>query len=182
MTHKYKAHIKEEQTITNHDGELVTTTKTQAFRAVAEPSFVKMYVDDVSRLSNLGSTANKLLFALVKRVGYDSVITLAPYIKMEICREMGIKSAQTVENALGELKKNDVITNIGRGTFMLNPNFFAKGQWREIENLRESFRIELKITYDNHGKRIESNIETGVVESEGLAHIVCSDGEKVDLN
>lgn len=182
MSHKYKTHHKEEVTRYDPDtGEVSVSTRTQVFKAVAEPSFVKMYIDDISKLSNIGSTATKLLFAMVKRVGYDSVITLAPYIKKEMCKEMGIKSAQTVENALGELKKNKLITNIGRGTFMLNPEFFARGQWNEIEKLRDAFKIELKITYDSEGRRVESNLQTGVLEVEGRAFIN-DDMGSVELN
>ena len=139
-------------------GELLVTRKTKHFRSIPEPSFIKMYIEDVSKLNSLSNTAKNLLFSMVNRVGYDSVITLHLQAKREMCSEMGIKSTQTIENTLKHLVDAGMIKRVCRGSYMLNPEYFAKGQWSDIKKIREAYQVVLTVTYDKHGKKIESNI------------------------
>ena len=148
------------ESIDRETGEVEVTSRVQTFKSVSEPSFVKMYVDDVSNLNKLSNTAKNLLLSLVRRLGYDSVITLHKQAKQEICREMGIKATQTIENKLSELLKSGIIKRVCRGSFMLNPDYFAKGQWNDVNKLRDAYKLTMTVTYDNHGKKVESNLSS----------------------
>ena len=155
MAYKHKEY--ESTTVDRQSGEIIIDKTVKSYKVNAEPSFVKMYVDDVAKLNRLGKTASSLLFSMVKRVGYDSVIALSLHVKREMALEMGIKSVQTIDNTIGELISNEVMTRMCQGTYMLNPNYFAKGSWKDVRELRNGY-IEMKITYNEDGRKVESSM------------------------
>lgn len=155
MATKHKEY--EFTTINHQTGEVVVDKVMKSYKVDSEPSFVKMYVDDVAKLNKLGKTASSLLFSMVKRVGYDSVIALSVHVKREIAIEMGIKSVQTVDNTIGELIHNEVLKRVCQGTYMLNPHYFAKGSWKDVKELRGGY-IQMKITYNEEGRKVESTM------------------------
>lgn len=179
---KHKETIHER--IDRSSGEQTITTHIQTFKSASEPSFVKMYIDDIAKLNDLGRTSQRLLFALVKRIGYDSWIHVNKKTNREIAIEIGIKSVQTIYNELRKLVNADVLRKEdgSRGSYMLNPEYFAKGEWKNIRQLRKDYKLILKITYDKDGRKVETDFQKDVhTDENGDQYIVSNDGDRIDL-
>ena len=116
-----------------------------------EPSYVKLYIQDIMLFCGLKSRSADIVFMLLRRLDFDGIITLTRRWKENASRELGIKP-QTFDNYLQEIKKKNIIKPIGRSEFMMNPNLFAKGSWSDIRRMREKY-LNVAITYTN-GKRI----------------------------
>lgn len=149
-----KAHV-----IDMRSGEVVETTSTNVFRLPSEPPYVKMYLDDLCGLIKVPDGHKGLLISLLRRLDYDGYIVLSPRSRKEIAASMGIAD-QTFRNRLNELCKTGVIHRASTNEYLVNPTYFARGEWRTICSQREAF--QLKITYSDKGRKIE----TGKVEAE----------------
>lgn len=147
--------IYKSETINHVTGEVTSTTKVKSFKG-DEPSFIKLYLDDISYLYELPKAASELMMELLNYVTYGTQeIVLNKVIKDRISTKTGL-AIQTINNRLVELVKKGVLSRNEdeRGIFTLNPYLFGKGEWKDIKELREQ-NLHLKITYDAAtGKRI----------------------------
>lgn len=134
-------------------GEVLEETSTNVFRLPSEPPYVKMYLDDLCGLINVPDGHKALLINLLRRLDYEGYIVLSPRSRKEIARSMNIAD-QTFRNRLNELCKTGVIHRESTNEYLVNPMYFARGEWRKICAQREAF--ELKITYSEKGRKIET--------------------------
>jgi hypothetical protein len=117
-----------------------------------EPDYVKMYVADLSKLVGLKEGHGRILPFIAASVGYDGFISLAGGRKARIALTAGC-SVKSVNNAITEYVKAGILIRAGRAEYELNPMLFAKGEWRNIRERRQSFTA--KITYSSAGRIIE---------------------------
>jgi hypothetical protein len=110
----------------------------------AEPSFVKMYIEDLARILGLQAGHQEILMYVAASVDYQGIVSLAIGRKARIAATIGC-SVKSVDNAIGEYVKHGVLARIGRGEYELDPKLFAKGEWRNIRERRSSFKTT--ITY-----------------------------------
>lgn len=136
----------------NHEtGEVIASSKETIIQFPAEPEYIKLYLDDINRIYELPN--DSILYEVMKRMDYDGLINLSKYAKDLICKKLDLKP-QTLANYLQILKKKDIITAVGTGTFMPNPNLFGKGSWKDIYNRRKTYEsIKLQITYKSDGSK-----------------------------
>ena len=120
-------------------------------RIPREPSFVKLYIDDIMLLHNMPATASSLLHLLVRKLDYDGYISLNAASKRLFAEELGV-SVSSINNQFYKMVKKDILRRKDTGLFMLNPMLFAKGSWIDVLALRESY-FQLSITYSPDGKR-----------------------------
>lgn len=146
-------------TTVNHEtGEIKESTTVRAVKG-EEPSYVKLYLQDISYLYGLPATAGDLMHELLQYVTYGTQqIILNASVKEKICEVTGI-AKQTLNNRLQDLVNKGIIARDGRGVFVLNPYLFGKGDWKSVRELR-SKNIHLKIVYDKetNTRRIHGNI------------------------
>lgn len=133
-------------------GEIYKEINSKTTKIPKEPPFIKLYLEDLIKLNNLPKSNSSVLYELVKLVNYDGEINLSPFSKERIVKILKIKNPKSLDNSIQQLVKTDIMKRIGRGCFILNPNLFAKGNWNDVRKLREKY-IELKITYNNNGKK-----------------------------
>lgn len=131
-------------------GEIVKETTVSTSVSIHEPPYIKMYVDDLSRLLNVPDAQKKLMHLLVGKIDYDGYITLSKRYRIEMCSILGIKD-QALRNNLSKLAKTGLIRKAGYGEYQVDPNLFAKGSWASIVKQREAFRMS--ITYSPDGTR-----------------------------
>lgn len=148
-----KAKVLKESTTTFVDanGNVIEETNIKEMSVPREPNFVKLYIDGLSRIFDLSGGENKFLIELLKYVTYDNEITLNSGVKKRISEKTGYK-AQTIDNYISTLKRHKIIraTNY-RGIFMINPEIFGKGDWKEIYKYRAKFQklcVSFEITND----------------------------------
>ena len=145
-------------TINHETGEVKESTTVRAVKG-EEPSYIKLYLQDISYLYGLPATAGDLMHELLQYVTYGTQqIILNASVKEKICEVTGI-AKQTLNNRLQDLVNKGIISRDGRGVFVLNPYLFGKGDWKSVRELR-SKNIHLKIMYDKetNTRRIQGNI------------------------
>lgn len=114
-----------------------------------EPPFVKIYLKDILYLKDLPKSYNPLLLALLKRAGWakDGMeISLTAGTKRLIAKELNIQNIRTINNALSNFVKADVLFRVETGVYRFNPYLFGKGDWQDISKLR------LQIEYTLEGR------------------------------
>lgn len=114
-----------------------------------EPPFVKIYLKDILYLKDLPKSYNPLLLALLKRAGWakDGMeISLTAGTKRLIAKELNLQNIRTINNALSNFVKADVLFRVETGVYRFNPYLFGKGDWQDISKLR------LQIEYTLGGK------------------------------
>lgn len=114
-----------------------------------EPPFVKIYLKDILYLKDLPKSYNPLLLALLKRAGWakDGMeISLTAGTKRLIAKELNLQNIRTINNALSNFVKADVLFRVETGVYRFNPYLFGKGDWQDISKLR------LQIEYTLEGR------------------------------
>ncbi len=160
MTMNYKE--KKMTYVDNLTGEIMQSTTTISYenRLPPEPPYIKLYTDDLGDLFGLSLSASNVLLCLVSMADYAGEVVVTKGVKERIAIRIGAKLTKTgkpslsaVNNALTDMIKAGIINRVGdagSGIYMLNPNLFARGKWRDIYRQRKSFRMT--ITYKDDGK------------------------------
>lgn len=148
--------------IDNLTGEIMHSETVVSYekKLSTEPPYIKLYTTDLGSLCGLTSAGIKVLLPLVSLANYDGEISLSRGLKDRIAKQLDV-SLGLVNNAITDLVKKDVILRIGSegsGLYELNPNYFARGKWREIYEKRKSFKMT--ITYKDGGKNGKREIVT----------------------
>ena len=142
--------------VTNEQGEIKKQIMTSSSIYEAEPSYIKLYIEDISNLFKLPPSSSKIIIAFAKAINYNGQIIVTNYVKKQIANELGYKSTQVISNSLTTFLKKKLMRRVGTGAYVLNPHLFAKGAWRDIKKLRVEW-LELNIQYTRDGKRIINN-------------------------
>jgi len=119
-----------------------------------EPPFVKLYLDDITRLHKLPATASSLICLLLRKLDYDSILTINASSKRGFAKELSV-SVSSINNQFYAIVEKGIISRIDVGVYMFNPNLFARGLWQDVVELREKY-IKLTITYDGTGRNVAS--------------------------
>lgn len=143
-------------------------------RLPAEPPFVKLYIDDLSKLLDVTEAPKRLLLLLVERLDYDGFISITPAARKRMCERLGIKP-QTFANYLQNLVKSDLLRSAGRGEYCVNPLYFAKGDWSQIVQLRDAYKsgLELRISYEPDGRKVVRAVQRSVSPQLPLFEELC---------
>ena len=134
-------------------GEVVTRSVTKKFKN-DEPSYIKLYLQDIAYLHDIPKGAEVVLKELLKLVTYGTQeITVLSHHKKQIEKETGL-AIKTIDSRIQDLANKGIIERVSRGVYTLNPYLFGKGDWKTIDQLRNK-NIHLKIVYDKEtNKRI----------------------------
>lgn len=119
----------------DQSGEEISSVEDSVYRYDSEPPHIKIYLKDILYLADMPGRYNSLLRALFGRVGWDNRIVLNAALKRIIAKEIGSTDA-TIDNYLGDLVKGEILIREDKGLFVLNPFYFGKGKWKQIEDLR----------------------------------------------
>lgn len=145
--------------VNNLTGEMLQSNTIISYESKlpTEPAYIKLYVEDIGRLCDLTRGEIRVLVKLVARIGYDGKVLLPLGIKRTISEELDC-SLSAVSNALTALTNSGIIERIDGGVYGLNPNYFARGKWRDIYEQRKSLRIT--IDYKDNGGEGKREIVT----------------------
>jgi len=141
------------QTIQDYEGNVVEKRSNLVFRHGAEPDYIKLYLDTILYLSDLPAWVNGTLLYFLKRATYASseqVVYMNSCLKNEMMASLQV-SKSTIDKAITNLVKSNIIYRKGRGTYVINPNLFGKGEWKDIENIRleVDFNYKKGITFNS---------------------------------
>ncbi len=152
MRGRYERNVAYSETTTKigDNGEIIETTNTSRFKAEVEPSYIKLYIEDIAYFYKLDISSD-LMYALLKYVNYEQEIVVNKTIKERIAKELN-KSLSYVNNNITKLVKNEVIIRAGTGLYELNTYLFGKGNWKDILKHRRS--LELNVFYNFQEERV----------------------------
>ncbi len=117
------------------EGELLEErVETKIVRKVSPKDFIQVYLEDLSKLFNIGSpTEIKVLISLWKHTSFNkqgealgNKVVLIKSIKASIAEDIGT-SIGTIDNAISKLVKKDLLIKTDRSVYLLNPKYFFKG-------------------------------------------------------
>ena len=148
MEKRYTKSVTKETIVTDKNTGEILEENIQTAQWKSEPEFVKLYLEDISKLIDLPKDAQKTILALLRKMNYDNQIVLAKQIKTELAATLNIKT-NTFEHSLGTLVKKNVLLKKGNNVYLVNPFLFGKGSWKSIQEIR------MTITYNQDGRLIE---------------------------
>lgn len=145
---RYQKNVIKETVTDSGTGEVLAETVTrQAIRKrPPEPQYVKFYIDDLILINELPTKSSSILWELVKLTAWGNKIILNGAIKKDICARLDIKMS-TLNNALSNFVKKEILYRLDTGIYMPNPYLFARGDWEYIDDLR------LIVDYKPDGKK-----------------------------
>lgn len=143
---KFDAEYTETDLIT---GEILTNRKTSYIHKKSnEPKFVKLFLDDIAKLSNLSKPARILIDSILVEMNYNNIVVLVLDTKQRISEINGM-SIKHIDKTINELKNKDILLHRGRCSYVVNPILFGKGDFATINN------IKMTIVYDENGRMID---------------------------
>lgn len=145
-----------ERQVDMRTGEIASESTATVTRLPAEPPYVKLYLDDLTRVLDLAAGPKDLLMVLVRKIDYEGMITLSPSSRRRMAGTLGIAD-QTFRNRLRDLVKAGVLLRRGHNEYEANPMYFARGDWRDIYERRKA--LTMSITYSERGKSISTQSE-----------------------
>lgn len=121
----------------------------------SEPSYFKLYVQDLAALHKLSKTASNVLYQIAARMDYRNTIILIKPVKQLIGDKVGI-SVHAVEKAIKELYKEEFLLKVTnqRSVYVVNPTYFAKGKWKDVQQLK------LSIVYEGNKRYLITEAKT----------------------
>lgn len=139
-------------------GEAVSSESTNVVRIAQEPAYVKMYVQDLGNLMELTGGQKTLLYALVGKIDFEGIISLNASSRKRLAKNCGLSDG-AFRNGISALCKKEILRRVAANEYEVNPHYFAKGEWRQINQRRKDF--ELRIRYTQDGGR---EVTTGEAE------------------
>lgn len=124
--------------VDNQTGEITEQYESTTFTQEREPNYVKLYLDHLVTIANLQGWTSKILYELIGSTSYANegqLVVVNSGLKKIIAEKLNMKT-QSVTNAINSLKKENILIQRERGVFVLNPQFFGKGEWKDIAKLR----------------------------------------------
>lgn len=140
----------DKQTIDHRTGEVTASTTSNIVRISPEPEYVKMYLADLGQLMHLTAGEQEILTMLVRKIDWDGMISLNASSRKRMCETLGIAS-KSLRNRLTGLCKKEILRRNDTNEYEVNPRYFARGEWRQIQERRKDF--ELRIRYSQDGQR-----------------------------
>ena len=141
-----KTYVREVNEVINESGEILVNQRTEVSQFESEPPYVKIYLQDIARLNGLNPSEQKLINELVFNMGYNNVVPSYKPVKEIIANKLGV-SYETIDKAIKTLHKKGVLIRKARGMYIMDPNLFGRGSWKDIKKIR------MVIEYDENGKK-----------------------------
>lgn len=161
---EFKKVVRQQEIITidTETGEIKEQTTTTDVRVEKEPEYVKLYINDLVKLSGLPPSCNDLLHCLLSKLDYNGEITLVKASKDEIKKKLNMADS-TFRAGMDNFIKRGILCKKATGLYAVNPFIFGRGEWKQIRNIRltveynEKGRFLIKEGSDQKGiqKRIE---------------------------
>ena len=144
------------QSIDASTGEVLSKSTTNVITFPREPAYVKMYIEDLCSLAGVEEADQALLRHLLARLDYEGYVVLTPRVRDAISAQLAVKS-KTLRNRLSRLVAADMIKPVARNEYKVNPNYFARGDWKSVCEQRLSY--SMTVTYSEAGRKITTTHE-----------------------
>lgn len=157
---KTKSTIYEEvKTVVSEDGETISAEIT-TIKKVSKETFLQVYLDDFMSLMKIKEGSEyKIVLWIGKNMNFDTnEIALIKAIKERMAIDIGT-NIRTIDNSVSSLVAKKILTQKGRGLFILNPKLFFKGSLDSRNNLLKLIR-KVEYEFTDYEEEIQSNSES----------------------
>ena len=156
--------VEEVTSVNELTGELLSKDSSVITKTLeVEPEYIKLYIADLVRISDIPKGMTSILIALLGGMTYGNIIPAYKPVKQVICDRLGI-SIDYLNKAIQTFYKKGIFVRAARGMYMADPELFGKGKWKDIKALR------LQIEYNPDGtKRLVSSLSPNAHLAQGLA-------------
>ena len=151
-------------------GEILSIEKIKTVIVGKEPSFYKVYVEDLGNLIGLNNAQKAVFECLASNMTFQNIVVLIKPIKKIIAQVTGY-SPNTITKVIDQLYKKGMIIREDTSVYRINPKYVAKGKWEDIKALR------LVIDYTEQGREIQ--VEK--VNSKSITFRDKSDKQQLDI-
>ena len=146
--------VREVTELVNETGEITKTVTQEVSMFEKEPPYVKLYLQDIGRLNGLNNSEQKLVNELVFNMGFNNIVPSYKPVKEMIADKLGMKY-NTLDKSIKELHRKGILIRKARGLYIMDPNIFGRGSWRDVK------RIRMVIDYNEDGtKSINSEVSS----------------------
>lgn len=150
--------------VDNQTGEVIDSTTSvhemKINRKVTRENFIMVYLEDLSGFLNIDNgTQIRLLSLIWKEVNYNNpevnegnTIAILKDVKERWCSELNC-AMRTVENSLAALVKKELLIQVCKGKYKLNPKYFFKGSSadrQKVLNLQATYEFEPDKDFDDN--------------------------------
>ena len=144
----------------NEHGEItLEENEVSSFKTKTNGSYFKMFTQDLALLHGTTHAAKKVLFELLTTVmGRNGEIAIGLFQKRAMAKRIGFSHTNSIDNGICSLINENVLVRMARGVYKLNPNIFAKGTPKEIEENQMEY-AKLTIIYNHKGRKILAEIK-----------------------
>jgi hypothetical protein len=118
------------------------------------------FYEDLALLHSIANKQTLFLAAMIGRMDADNVVQMTPYIREQIMNEIGTSAKNKLAVAkqyINSLIKAGLITNIGRGAYMVVPKLFGFSNF--VNSINEKQGRFIKIRYENDKRTIEVGVD-----------------------
>jgi hypothetical protein len=99
-----------------------------------EPTFVKSYVEQISKVTGLTGAQHKVLWFLLTKMQFDNSVSLKHKVKAEFIKN-GEVSLSSFSNCISALAKTGLIEIEGPSQYLINPEYFSKCDWGKTKGM-----------------------------------------------
>jgi hypothetical protein len=142
-----------------------TTTTTPTSNVVAfpeEPSWMKMFIDDLGAFLALNKSQTSVLYALVRRAGSDGMIAFDPDVRERVAQQGNIQP-KTLKGVMTVLKAKGIFMTAERNVLRLNPQYFTH-EWqalklgRKVPEIIAAYSVEKDSSFEVVARDIDSQV------------------------
>lgn len=146
MASKTKLLTSETTYTTDGQGELLSMEHREVSQTIVrqEPPYIKLYIQDVLYMQDMPKGLTNIVYALLRYANYANQglqIFLPLGLKNKLIAELDTTKA-VFNNALTKLCKGNIIRRVDVGIYELNPYFFGRGEWKDIDKLRMTWNYD----------------------------------------
>lgn len=123
-------------------------TNTKNIRLEAEPPYVKLYLDCLAQFKGTSVKLSPVLLEFLRNASYANtddcnggqIVYINKALKVDIANKCGL-SLKRIEQGLTMFVEKDIMRRVSVGKYQFNANFFGKGEWKDIRNIRANFNF-----------------------------------------
>lgn len=156
---KKRITIEKKSTVTDKiTGEVLMERTEESFFSEIEPDFIKMYTIDLLLLLEVPPDSLRIMIIILRQMSYTNILYTDKDFVETCINYIGI-SERNIRRSISILCSKGVLLKIQKGKYIVNPELFARGSWKDIK------KIKLSISYSNEGVKIESDLVPQMIEN-----------------
>lgn len=138
---------KVERSLDFSTGEIVTEEEESILKIKKEPAFIKLYLDCMLTFTGTKHIPSNFLMEICKYINYANSKSKQMYLKIakqereEISKELGISDSMIKKYIRNCVDGGILFKTNYRASFIVNPFLIAKGEWKNIKELRAEFNF-----------------------------------------